>query len=177
MRPAQLGLQFIRKSPHWKGKGRKGQFYIFSISIITPSLSLTRVLIFPICPTWLQLFGPLRPFLFLISRKKMQFHSTLDWHHANFYQKMGFNKWGRETFCLEINLILFRRRRKGKQGNRRGDDNRSPDSGWESSQHSFVPLEDKNNFGELELDFSSHVTPRHPDLRPGVNIQKRIRKK
>ena len=75
----------------------------------------------------------------------------------------------RSTLCLETSIILFRRRRKGK-GSRRGgggDHNQEADSSWEGSQHSFVPLEDKNNFGELELDFSSsHVTTRLPDFGP-----------
>ena len=66
--------------------------------------------------------------------------------------------------------MLFRRRRKGKGGRARGgagDRNQESDSSWEGSQHSFVPLEDKSNFGELELDFSSsHVTTRHPDFGP-----------
>ena len=63
-------------------------------------------------------------------------------------------------------ITLFRRRRKGKGSRARGgagDRNQEADSSWEGSQHSFVPLEDKSNFGELELDFSSsHVTTRHP---------------
>ena len=95
----------------------------------------------------------------------MQFHSTLDWHHVSFFcQKIHFNHWGREYTLSSI--TLFRRRRKGKGGRGRGvagDRNQESDSSWEGSQHSFVPLEDKSNFGELELDFSSsHVTTRHP---------------